>query len=761
MAFRLLARSALLLAALLTLVLGASRADARQPVRYDGHRIVRVSIRTDADIKRMGEISPDMWSHGAAAGEDADYRVTPEGFEALRASGIPFVVINDNIQAAIDAELAEMQADGAGTYFSTYRTRDEVSAYLDTLIALNPAIASRFTLDTQSIEGRDIWGIRIRGTGGPSNKIGFFINGCQHAREWVAVTTTMFVADKLVRGYGVDPQVTSILDNVEFFIVPIVNPDGYVYSHTTERLWRKNRRPNAGGTFGVDNNRNWGYQWGGAGASTVPSAEDYRGTAAFSEPETRAVRDFVIDHANIRTYIDFHSFSQLILSPWAYTVDAPPDVAEFNALGGQMASAIQSVSGSIYEPGPVGPTLYLASGGSVDWFYGSRGIYSWTIELRDTGASGFVLPANQIVPTGEENWAAVKFIANWTHTTDAIRITPGPLPDFGAPNTSTPLSVAIRALPGAVLNATSPQVFYRVGNAGPFTSAPLSNAGAGTFTGALPGAACNSTLQHYFSAAANGAAPSLFPAGAPASTINLLVAEQTDVLADTLETVVPGWTIGAAGDAATSGVWLRANPVGSAAQPEDDHTAAPGVNCYITANGTAGGAIGQADVDGGATTLTSPAFDATGSGEAYISFWLWYYNDGADTMPISISNNNGSSWTQVELLSATTGAWVRKNYRIADFLPPTNQMKVRWVARDVNPGNIVEAGVDDFLAYRVGCDSIPGDVNGDGVVNFADLNIVLSNFGQTGAGIPGDADGDGDVDFADLNIVLSNFGTGT
>ncbi len=760
MALRLASRFSSLFAALLLIVLGAAPAAAREPVRYDGHRVVRVAIRSDADLKRMSEIAPDMWSHGASVGHDAEYRVSPEGFAALRDSGIPYAVINDNIQAAIDAELAQMQADGAGAYFSTYRTRDEVSAYIDTLIALNPAIASRFTLDTQSIEGRDIWGIRIRGTGGPADKIGFFINSCQHAREWVSVTTNMFVADKLVRGYGVDPEVTAILDNVEFFIVPIVNPDGYVYSHTSERLWRKNRRPNAGGTFGVDNNRNWGYQWGGAGASTVPSAEDYRGTAAFSEPETRAVRDFITDHANIRAYIDFHSYSQLILSPWAYTLDPSPDHAEFNALGAQMASAIQSVFGMTYEPGPVGSTLYLASGGSVDWTYGSRGIHSWTIELRDTGATGFVLPANQIVPTGEENWAAVKFLANWTHTTDAIRFYPGPLPDFGAPNTSTPLSVAIRALPGAFLDASSPQVFYRVGAAGSFTASALTSAGAGTFTGALPAAACNSMLQHYFSAAPTGASPSLFPTGAPASTINLLVAEQTDVFADTLETAVPGWTIGAAGDTATAGIWLRANPVGTAAQPEDDHTAAPGVNCYITGNGTVGGAIGQADVDGGATTLTSPAFDATGSGDAFVSFWLWYYNDGADTMPISLSNNNGSTWTQVELLSASTGAWVRKNYRIADFLPPTNQMKVRWVARDVSPGNIVEAGVDDFLAYSIGCDSIPGDVNGDGVVNFADLNIVLSNFGQTGAGLPGDADGDGDVDFADLNIVLSNFGTG-
>ncbi len=651
-----------------------------------------------------------------------------------------------------------MGVDGPGTYFTNYRTRDEVSAYIDTLIAVNPNVASRFSLDTQTLQGRDIWCLKIRGTGGPVNKIGIELEGCQHAREWVAVTTPMFIADKLIRGYGVDPQVTAILDNVEFYIIPIVNPDGYLYSWSTDRLWRKNRRQNANGTFGVDDNRNWGYQWGGAGASTNPADEDYRGTGPFSELETQAMRDFYQAHNNIRAAIDFHSYSQLVMSPWAYTLDLPPDVVEFNQLGQGMADAIKTFANMTYEAGPVGPTLYLASGGSVDWTFGARGIYSWTIELRDTGANGFLLPANQIIPTGEENWRAVLYLANWAYTTNPIRFTPGPLPEYAAPNTATPLSVGIRALNGATLDASSPLLFSRVG-AGAFSSVPLTSAGGGNYTGSLSGAPCGSNLQFYYSAQTTAAEAAVYPAGAPAMPLALPVLTKTDVLNDAFETAVPGWTVGAAGDTATAGIWIRANPVASAAQPEDDHTPAPGVNCYITGNGAPGGQVGAADVDNGATTLTSPAIDATGAGDAFVSFWLWYYNDGADSMPISISNNNGSSWVTLETVTATTGAWVRKNYRIADFVSPTSQVKVRWVARDVNPGNIVEAGVDDFLLYRVGCANIPGDVNGDGSVNFADLNIVLSHFGEVGPGIPGDADGDGDVDFADLNIVLSNFGS--
>src|SRR5690606_7279803 len=165
-----------------------------------------------------------------------------------------------------------------------------------------------------------------------SEKPALFLHGLIHAREWITGSASMYIADRLVRDYGTDPAMTSMLDAYEVIIVPITNPDGYVYTWTNDRLWRKNRRPNANGSFGVDNNRNWGFGWGGPGASTQPGSETYRGTGPFSEPETQVLRDFITDNPRIVMTLDIHSFSQLILSPWGFTDTLPADASLFDAI---------------------------------------------------------------------------------------------------------------------------------------------------------------------------------------------------------------------------------------------------------------------------------------------------------------------------------------------------------------------------------------------------------------------------------------------
>ncbi len=735
-----------------------------EPARYDHHSVVRATIRTVEDLQTLQQLSPDVWSHRTDLGE-VDFRIPPENLAALEASGVPFRVLIENVQALIDAERASLAADGpAAGIFDNFRTYSEVVAFLDSLAALNPDLASRVDIG-QSIEGRPIPALLLRSPASTTPRCGsdrpaILINGCQHAREWVSVMVPLFIANHLTTNYGSDPAITNLLDNLDVYIVPIVNPDGYTHSWSGERLWRKNRRPNLNGSFGVDNNRNWGYEWGGAGASTNPGDETYRGTAPFSEPETRAMRDFFLAHPNIRATIDFHAYSQLILSPWAYSLIPTPDAVEYHAIGQSMATAIAATPGGLpYTVGPVASTLYIASGGSVDWTYGSQGVFSWTIELRDTGVNGFILPASQILPTCNENLSAFLTLANWAHTTDCFRMEMS-APTLAAPNTPTPVDLSIRSLPGATLNPQSVSILARSNPSAPFSPVAIAQSSAAMFTGSLPAASCGHTLEFYASASSVNAITSTLPPNAPASVFSLPVVVETTTALDELEAPSPVWTVGAPGDTATTGIWIRADPVGTSAQPEDDHTPAPGVNCYVTGNAAPGASAGSNDVDNGATTLTSPTLDASGPGDHFISAWIWYHNGGsADTFPISLSNDNGATWTQIALLNANTGGWVQRTWRIADHMTPTSTMKIRFVARDDAPGSIVEAAVDDVRIFRRACDSLPGDLNGDGAVNFADLNIVLSNFGATGApGIPGDANNDGVVNFADLNIVLSNFG---
>ncbi|MBL0921612.1 MAG: choice-of-anchor B family protein [Phycisphaerales bacterium] len=338
-----------------------------------------------------------------------------------------------------------------------------------------------------------------------------------------------------------------------------------------------------------------------------------------------------------------------------------------------------------------------------------------------------------------------------------------------APSTIEPVgaavSVVITPQNGAALDPASPPTL-RLDRGSGFESFPMQHAGGGVWVAAFPALACNTEVPYYFSATSTTGVTINDPLSAPGDTYSAVVASfETVTIEDTLE-AASGWTVGAPGDNAVTGVWVRADPVGTAAQPEDDHTPI-GTICYVTGNAAPGASIGTNDVDGGSTTLTSPNFDALtspGGGDAFISYWRWYSNDqgpepGTDTMPVLISNNGGASWTQLELVNENANAWVRRTFRIADFVEPSAQVRLRFIARDLGAGSIVEAAVDDVQVYFRGCDAtaVPGDTNGDGVVDFADLNNVLSTFNQTGSGLIGDVDGDGDVDFGDLNLVLGSF----
>ncbi|NBQ15095.1 MAG: hypothetical protein EBU31_10940 [Proteobacteria bacterium] len=173
-----------------------------------------------------------------------------------------------------------------------------------------------------------------------------------------------------------------------------------------------------------------------------------------------------------------------------------------------------------------------------------------------------------------------------------------------------------------------------------------------------------------------------------------------------------------------------------------------------------GGALGDADVDGGTTTLTSPVFDGTGD-QTFVSYWRWYSNDqgsnpNEDSMPVQISNDAGVTWTQLELVSTNSNAWVQRSFRISDFVAPTTIMKVRFVARDIGVGgSIVEAAIDDFQVIRYACNANPADLNGDGVVNGADLGQLLAGWGQSGRT---DLNQSGTTDGADLGMMLSAWG---
>ncbi len=293
-----------------------------------------------------------------------------------------------------------------------YHTYSEMNSEIHSLAAAYPAIAKVTSLGT-SIEGRDLWAVKISdNVGQDEEEPAIVLMGAHHAREWISVETPFLIAKYLLEKYASNSQIKEYVDNAEIWIVPMVNPDGHQYSVTTDRLWRKNRRDNGDGSFGVDLNRNYAKEWGGPGSSGDTFSETYRGPSPFSEPESQACRDF-LQKASPRALISYHSYSQLVLFPWGYTNSPAPDKALLQSLAVTLANKIKAVHGKTYTP-QQSSALYLASGDTTDWLYWLLGVPAFTIELRPSSAyPGFKLPESEIQPTFEENLPAALTLIEW------------------------------------------------------------------------------------------------------------------------------------------------------------------------------------------------------------------------------------------------------------------------------------------------------------------------------------------------------------
>lgn len=231
---------------------------------------------------------------------------------------------------------------------------------------------------------------------------------------------TEYLAYQLVVGYGNDTTVQGFLNSYDFYIIPIVNPDGFVYTQSTDRLWRKNRQTRSGtSAVGTDINRNWPYKWEvSGGASTNPADETYKGVAAGDTPENqglKALADSLKASKGIKLYIDWHSYGLYILFPYGYDCSKrATNNAKQLALATAVSSTIAKSYGKTFTYGPSCSTLYATTGSSVDYMTDvALAEFAWTIELRGgsgSGGSGFVLPASEILPSGIEQWEGMKYL---------------------------------------------------------------------------------------------------------------------------------------------------------------------------------------------------------------------------------------------------------------------------------------------------------------------------------------------------------------
>jgi hypothetical protein len=325
----------------------------------------------------------------------------------------------------------------------------------------------------KTVQGRDLQMLRI-GRTSESNPRRVFINGLQHAREWAAAMTVTYIADQLTDSLtgrpGVGGKYTSdmaavrdILQTVEVLVVPISNPDGYVYTRQS-RFHRKNMRVNAGSScVGVDLNRNWGKGYGAPASTSTKACDDvYIGAGAFSEPETAALRDALTSNAGVRAQVDYHSYGGMILGPWSYTgEELPPNADAWREFGDSIDGGMQSVRGTKYRMGLGTDKVlsYFAAGVMSDWTY-AQGLMSATIEVHPVlgkdvtlGLSGFVLDAAGMRQSCEDNFGGFVGLLRYINATATDGQAPSGSSPSSGPGGDKEVSAGVEADPPGTVSA--------------------------------------------------------------------------------------------------------------------------------------------------------------------------------------------------------------------------------------------------------------------------------------------------------------------
>ncbi|KAF6804433.1 zinc carboxypeptidase a [Colletotrichum musicola] len=383
-------------------------------VDYNGFKGLRITLPEGAEglADQINELAATILNPGSK--EELDVVVSPDNVNAISQLAVNTTVLVEDVGAGFaEEDTATVYAVPSETWFTAYHSYADHLQFLRDLQSSFPSQSEIITAGS-SFQGRALTGIHIWGSGGKGSKPAVIFHGTVHAREWISTMTTEYMAYQLLTQYASSSAVKALVDRFDFYITPVANPDGFVYTQTTNRLWRKTRQTQSGSTcVGRDPNRNWPYKWEvTGGASTNPCSETYKGAAPGDTPEIRGLKaqvDALSASRGIRFYIDFHSYGQYILWPYGYDCNyVAPDDAALRTMAQRGASGIRGVSGTSYTIGNACRALYATTGDSTDYIHGvAKSTYTYTLELRDRGTYGFSLPASQIQATVRETWAGV------------------------------------------------------------------------------------------------------------------------------------------------------------------------------------------------------------------------------------------------------------------------------------------------------------------------------------------------------------------
>jgi len=391
--------------------------------KYSTYSRVRILASTPGEIVAIQSKGIDLDHYNGKVGEGIEVVINQDAIEKLQSIGMPFTVLIADMdlvhasrppssKAELTASRRILSENGIRDFrfgsMGGYLTYAEMMVQLDSMRLRYPNLITAKESLGVTEEGRTIWGVEISDNPGvpESGEAVAYYDALHHAREPQSMATIMYYMYWLLDNYGTNAEATYLVNNRRMCFVPIVNPDGYFYNQTTNPdgggSWRKNRRNN-GGSFGVDLNRNYSYQWGydNLGSSPTPSSDTYRGPSPLSEPESRAVRAFTMTKMPSVAW-STHSVAGRYLNPYSYadTVTSYQYYAEF-------ASDYSYANNYLY--GTVFQMLgYYSNGTTRDYLHHDIGCYSWTPEV---GGSGFWPAQSEIVPIAQENLYGCKYLS--------------------------------------------------------------------------------------------------------------------------------------------------------------------------------------------------------------------------------------------------------------------------------------------------------------------------------------------------------------
>lgn len=683
------------------------------------HALVQIFLRDlPGDVEELNRSGFDIAYVDRKAGT-ADVVVTPAELVELRRKGYEIRVLQVS-RGAVEAFGPEAAGAAQVEVDPLYRDPSEIFTILRNAATNFPAIVWRKLIGGSAFP-RAIYAVKI--SDNPSedeDEPTIFFNGQHHAREVMSPEVVLDILEYLTTRYATDPNVQRWVNNNEIWLVPTLNPDGSTVVFTQDDFWRKNTRDNnLNGSFdsgdGVDLNRNYPFNWGGAcnGSTSTPSGETYRGPFSASEPEVNAAITLERDIHPVFS-IDYHSYAEELyyaygcepaIAPRLSTIPPSPDQSIARVVGEQVGARIVQADGGLGYA--VSPNAYGIDGNSRDHQYHEVGTIAFVVELNSSADGGFH-PSYSL-----RNATVQGQRPGWQYLLDRLegsavsgRVT--------SAATGLPLLAEVSLDEMTTYNG---EVHYSDPRYGRYHLVVV----PGTYHVRARAAGY---VERMVAVTVGGtvAAADLALDPVPASVL----------FQDSFESA-GGWTVGGAGDDATQGQWVRVDPDGSRsgtypgavtwAAPEFDRTVRNGVSAYVTGN-VQNPAFGAADVDGGVTSLVSPSVSAATHYAVEASYWRRFYKSSAepqDLFTAEVSNDGGASWVALEQLAATTAsatqspAYLRASFLLDTRLALTASMKLRFRAADRGTDATVEAAVDDVLVTGIPRSSAAlGDLRVDG-----------------------------------------------